>query len=117
MATLEINTGNKKFDKEPAIGGITETIEKIWSENTGRTATGKMTGDIIAKKLKLQVHYQILSNVEKGLLDKAVGDAFFNVKYRGTNYTMYAGTPTYPLYSTANGMPEYVGVGVDLIEQ
>ena len=45
-ATLIINTGNKKFDKEPALNGIEESYEKIWSENTGRLLNGKMTGDI-----------------------------------------------------------------------
>ena len=52
-ATLIINTGNKKFDKEPALNGIEESYEKIWSENTGRLLNGKMTGDIMRCRLTL----------------------------------------------------------------
>lgn len=116
-ATLIINTGNKKFDKEPALNGIEESYEKIWSENTGRLLNGKMTGDIIATKLKLSVKYPILTAAERDALNTAIGDAFFSVTYIEKNYKMYAGTPTYPVYSAVNGLPCYVGVGVDLIEQ
>lgn len=39
--TLKINTGSKAFDLEPALNGIEESREKIWSKNTGRTSSGK----------------------------------------------------------------------------
>lgn len=116
-ATLIINTGDKKFNKEPALNGIEESYEKIWSENTGRLLNGKMTGDIIATKLKLSVKYPILTAAERDALNTAIGDAFFSVTYMEKKYKMYAGTPTYPVYSVVNGLPCYVGVGVDLIEQ
>lgn len=115
--TLVINTGNKKFDVEPALNGITESFEKIWSNNTGRVTSGKMTGDIIAIKLKLQVKYPILSTEQRNQLNKAIKDAYFDVLYQGEKYRMYAGTPTYPLYSTVDRLPRYTGVGVDLVEQ
>ena len=44
-ATLIINTGNKKFDKEPALNGIEKSYEKIWSENTGRLLNGYIHGE------------------------------------------------------------------------
>lgn len=115
--TLVINTGSKQFDVEPALNGVTESFEKIWSKNTGRVTTGKMTGDIIAVKLKLQVKYPILSTAQRNKLNNAIKDAFFTVKYQGITYKMYAGTPTYPLYSTVDSLPRYTGIGVDLIEQ
>lgn len=115
--TLVINTGSKKFDVEPSLNGVTESFEKIWSENTGRVTSGKMTGDIVAIKLKLQVKYPILTTEQRNQLNKAIKDAFFKVEYQGKEYKMYAGTPTYPLYSTHKDLPRYVGVGVDLVEQ
>lgn len=115
--TLVINTGSKQFGVEPALNGVTESFEKIWSENTGRVTTGKMTGDIIAVKLKLQIKYAILTTAQRNKLNNAIKDAFFTVKYQGESYKMYASSPTYPLYSTVDGLPRYVGVGVDLVEQ
>ena len=38
---------------------------------------GKMTGDIIATKLKLSVKYPILTAAERDALNTAIGDAFF----------------------------------------
>jgi hypothetical protein len=115
--TLKINTGSKAFDLEPALNGIEESQEKIWSKNTGRTSSGKMTGDIVTTKLKLKIKYPVLTIEQKNLLNKAISDAFFTVEYQGAKYKMYANSPTYPLYSMATGLPRYVGVAVDLIEQ
>lgn len=115
--TLKINTGSKAFDLEPALNGIEESQEKIWSKNTGRTSSGKMTGDIVTIKLKLKIKYPVLTIEQKNLLNKAISDAFFTVEYQGAKYKMYANSPTYPLYSMATGLPRYVGVAVDLIEQ
>lgn len=118
MATLIINKGTSKaFSLEPAIEGITESKEKIWSSNTGRVSTGEMTGDIIAKKLKLSVKYPPMSKAEKDALEKAVGDAFFKVEYDGKDYTMYAGTPTFSGYADVKGVPRYKDGTVDLIEK
>lgn len=117
MSTLVINSGTKAFSKEPSFNGVTESSEKIWSSNTGRASSGKMTGDIVAIKKKLVVKYPPLTDSEKSKLDKAVSDAFFTVTYKGEEYTMYAGSPSYPLYSMASGLPRYVGTQIELIEQ
>lgn len=117
MATLTINTGTKAFSVEPAHKGVTESSEKIWSSNTGRVASGKMTGDIVAIKKKLVVQWPPLTENQKNALDTAVSDAFFPVTYKGRTYTMYGGSPTYQLYSMAKGLPRYYGVSVELIEQ
>lgn len=107
----------------PPFSEITITPEKIWSKNTGRGADGKMQGDIVAVKMKLQIKFNVLTAQQKKILDDAIKPAFFTVKYKepsDSTYhekTMYAGTPTYPVYSYVNGYPDYVGVGVDLIER
>lgn len=108
---------------EPKQGGITITKEKIWSKNTGRATNGSMVGDVIAIKTKMQVSWNILSGEQVAVLDAALEPAFISVYFKDprlnayTTKTFYAGTPTYPVYSYATGLPEYVGCAVDLIEQ
>lgn len=111
---------------EPAHNGLTFTKEPIWSSNTGRGATGKMLGDIIGYKFKLQIKWPALSQEQTSLINQAINSkAFFDVEFidptnsNGDKITksFYAGTPTYPVYSYVDGLPRYVGVGVDLIEQ
>ena len=38
----------------PKVNGITRKTEKIWSKNTGRTASGKMQGRLWALKPPIQ---------------------------------------------------------------
>lgn len=113
---------------DPALNGITITKEKIWSKNAGRSSTGKMMGDIVGIKYKMQIKWPILSQEESSLVDECLSDEskpFFDVKFKDpksktgafVTKTMYAGTPTYPVYSYVDGLPRYVGVAVDLIEQ
>lgn len=107
----------------PKLSSLEITREPVWSANTGRNAEGKMIGTIVAQKMKLKITFVPLSDAEARSLDLALTPAFFDVKFwsPSTNSqvtkTMYAGTPTYPVYSYASGYPRYVGVGVDLIEQ
>ena len=108
---------------EPKFQGITISPEKIWSKNTGRTTTGEMVGDIVCIKLTYKISWPPLSAEQVALIDAAITPAFFDVYFKNprTNQyetkRMYAGTPTYPVYSDANGLPDYVGVAVDLIEK
>ncbi len=107
----------------PPVQKLTISREPIWSKNAGRGADGKMIGDIIAQKMKLQIVFNPLSDAQAASLDAAIIPAFFSVKFRNPSSggletkTMYAGSPTYPVYSYVEGLPRYVGVGVDLIEQ
>lgn len=110
----------------PALNGITVTKEPVWSSNAGRSSTGKFIGDIVCYKYKIQIKWPILKQKQTALIDSAItSSAFFKVKFidptsstvEFVTKTVYAGTPTYPVYSYADGMPRYVGVAVDLIEQ
>ena len=118
MATLIINTGEKAFSREPALEGVGEALNKIWSKNTGRTSTGKMTGDIVTKKKKLSVKYPPLTESEKVALEEACDDAFFQVTYKGKKYTMYCDSISGTLYSMVAGLGfRYTNCTVNLIEQ
>ena len=108
----------------PTPSKMTITKEKIWSKNAGRGSTGTFIGDIVAIKYKIQIEWKTLSQAGAAQLDKVVSKASFDVKFVDpadssggyTTKTMYAGTPTYPVYSYVNGLTRHTGAGVDLIE-
>ena len=104
--------------------GLVITKEKIWASNTGRAANGETIGDLVAIKYKLECEWPAsISREEVAKIDEAISPAFFSVTFLdpGSNTrvtkTFYAGTPTYPVYSYANGLPTYNGVAVNLIEK
>lgn len=97
--------------------------QPIWSSNTGRGASGKMKGDIIAQKYTLSVILTALNDEEAASFDAAIIPAFFDVTFKNPSNgkmvtkTMYASSPKYPVYSYVSGLPRYVGVAVELTEQ
>lgn len=107
----------------PPVKSLSISREPIWSKNTGRGADGSMIGDVVAQKITLKVVFVPLSDEQAASLDAAIRPAFFNVKFKNPSTgnmetkTMYAGSPTYPVYSYVSGLPRYVGAGVDIIEK
>ena len=105
----------------PALSGQTLKKEKIWSNNTGRAADGEMMGDLIAIKYTLEITWPMLSRADVAKIDTAISSAFFNVTFTdpGSNSRItqrcYSNTPTYPVYSYADGVKTYKGVGATLI--
>lgn len=107
---------------EPKLNGLKIKKEKIWSSNTGRTASAFMVGDLISIKYTLSIEWPVLTFEEAVLIDTEISKPYFSVKFQdvdGTYITkeFYAGTPVYPVYSY--GCPKYVysGTAVDLIER
>ncbi|MBQ3090008.1 MAG: hypothetical protein IJD21_05535 [Oscillospiraceae bacterium] len=109
----------------PGLEGVTIATEKVWSANTGRTASGKMVGDIIAAKTTIKLKWPLLTLEEALLIEQAVSDPdhpFVSVSYldmggRRVEKTVYFGTPSYTLYSWADGLQLVKDVTVDGIEQ
>lgn len=105
------------------LNGLTITREKIWSKNTGRSASGVMVGDIVRITYKLQCEWPPLTDDQVAALDASLSRSFFSVQFwdpvsnAEKTITAYAGTPTYPVYSYVNGIKTYSGVKVDLIEK
>lgn len=103
--------------------GLSISKEKVWSSNTGRAANGDMIGDIVAIKYTLECEWPPLSREQAAAVDAAVTPAFFDVTFTdpGSNSRvtkkMYAGTPTYPVYSYVKGVKTYSGVKVTLIQK
>ena len=110
---------------DPALEGVTITTEKVWSANTGRTASGKMVGSVIAKKTTIKIKWPVLTPEQVSKIEAAVSDAehpFVPVQYTdmcGNRVTriVYFGTPTYTVYSWANGLRLIKDTTVDGIEQ
>lgn len=124
MATISDLVVNGVTLPAPALNGVTISREKIWSANTGRTASGKIVGTIVAQKTTLRLKWPPLTLSQAALIHQAVssGTEFFPVSFTDAggvrrSLTMYAGTPTYTQYSWKDGLQYVVDVAVDLIEQ
>lgn len=125
MATIsDLYIDGKKMPT-PALEGVTISREKIWSSNTGRTASGKMTGTVVAIKTTIKIKWPPLTMAQAATIDGAVSqssDPFVPVKYTDATgdtvtKTMYFGTPTYTQYSWLDGKRYIMDVSVDGIEQ
>ena len=108
----------------PDENGFKRTKNKIWSSNTGRSASGKMLGDIVAVKYTLDFAWSKLTAQEVKNLETAVGTAaFFPVVFpeEGTGKTLtknfYAADMTYGTKKYENGTEIYSDVSLQIIEQ
>jgi hypothetical protein len=108
----------------PAADGVTISNEKLWSQDTGRSASGKLNGTIVAQKVTLAVKWPPLTPQEAKIInDKATsGEAFHSVKYTdisGETYTkeMYFGSPSGTWGSWAEGAQYVTDYSVDMIER
>lgn len=108
---------------DPALEGVTIGREKIWSSNTGRTTSGKMVGTVVAVKTTLKIKWPPLTPAQTAVIENAVsGSPFVPVRFtdatgQTVTRTMYFGTPSYTVYSWADGVQYIKDVTVDGIEQ
>lgn len=110
---------------DPALEGVTISTEKVWSANTGRTASGKMVGSVIAEKTTIKIKWPVLTPAQVAQIEAAVSDPehpFVPVSYTDmcgnrVTKTVYFGTPTYTVYSWADGLQLVKDAAVDGIEQ
>ncbi|MCD7881483.1 MAG: hypothetical protein LUG47_07470 [Clostridiales bacterium] len=127
MATVSVRrlTINGVSMPDPALEGVTISTEKVWSANTGRTASGKMVGSIIATKTTIKIKWPVLTTDQIALIEGAVSDPdnpFVPVSYTDmcgetVERTVYFGTPSYTLYSWADGLTLVKDASVEGIEQ
>lgn len=113
---------------EPAKEGVVITKEPLWTANTGRSASGKMTGDLLpgSPKTTISVTWPVLTFAETNAIITAIegGGSFFKIKFTkdlggtGTNeWTVYASNIPRTVYSLATGYKFHTGVTVTFIEQ
>ena len=118
--TLIINEWTPPAPKE---GGFVISKEPIWSQNTGRVASGLMVGDIIAIKTTLEISWSKLTQEQLSGLETAVrDDPFFDVIYcdeTGTSVTkkFYAAPGSYTRKKYTQDDIRYSDVSIRLIEQ
>lgn len=123
--------------KEPARGGVTITEEPIWAPNTGRSQTGKMTGDIVAWKRTFEVTWPPLTFEQTNTIMRAIetASAFFPITFTNTRngqvisgdeLTMTSALETATVYtsniprtvaSLSNAYKRHAGVTITFIEQ
>lgn len=71
---------------------ISTTDEIIWSENTGRSTTGKMIGDVVAEKKTIHIQW--------GVLTKAQFDTIrTNLRSGFNSFSLILGGETIPITS------------------
>ena len=120
ITELQINHVNMPA---PAAEGVTITTEKVWSANTGRTAAGGMVGSVIARKTTLKLKWPVLTRAQAAVIEQAVSAGeFVPVRYvdmagNTVEKTMYFSSPSYTLYSWAQGLELVKDVSVEGIEQ
>ena len=109
----------------PAEEGVTVSSEKIWSQDTGRTSSGKMVGTIIGIKKTISIKWPPLTPSEVDTIESAVSDVnnpFTSLKYTDINgktvtKEVYFGTPTGTWDSWENGRQYVTDYTVNAIER
>ena len=109
----------------PALKGVTLTSNKIWSADTGRVASGKMVGTLVAVKSKMAIKWPPLTESQVAVIEAAVSGAdnpFVPVEHTDmagntVRKTMYFGDVTYTQYSWQEGVRYITDAAVDGIEQ
>lgn len=114
----EISVGGVSL---PSPVSISESNEILWSEDTGRTLSGQMVGDVIAEKRKLSVKWAFLWQGDVETIMNHLISGFFSVTYSsaGGSHTMtaYRGSISTEQAIPQNGKILYKSVSVDLIER
>lgn len=120
MPQLEINGYTPPA---PDKDGYIVTENKIWSKNTGRTASGLMVGDITAKKYSIALKWSDLKQSKVTEIDQAINTkAFFDVTFenqRGEVLTrkFYSDDPPYGKKIYIDGEMKYSSFTVTLTEK
>jgi len=106
----------------PAPITMSVSDEIIWSEDTGRTLSGGMVGDVIATKQTISVVWGILSGPDVATIKRAMPAGFFDFTFRAAG-----GNITIPVYRGAikddaigmlgDGIMWYRSVSVELIQK
>lgn len=109
----------------PKVGGMKVQPEKIWSQNTKRTAGATMVGTIVDIKSSVEISWPPLTVEEVRLIESVVSNKqlpFAPMTFTdqtGTERTMivYFGTPTYTLFDWIDGQWKATDVKVTGIQQ
>lgn len=109
----------------PAENGLSIGRYKTWSENSGRTESGKAIGTIKYLKYKLEIKWDRLAASQIKKIDDIVSDTskpFVSVKFRNIDgnmkeITCYFGDSVMPVYRYENGKAVVDGYTLSTVEQ
>lgn len=109
----------------PKIGGLKFKPEKVWSQNTQRTADTTMVGTILAIKNTVDISWPPLTAEQVATIEAVVsnkGKPFVPMTYtdqqgRTKTINVYFGTPSYTGFERINGQWMVTDASVSGIEQ
>lgn len=124
ITAIELKINGTKV-KAPKIGGISRKTEKVWSANTGRTATGTMVGTILTIKKTLSISWPPLTQEEQELIESLVSNVempFTTLEITRPDGTeerieCYFGTPSFEEWDLIGGQWRCENGKVDAIER
>lgn len=102
----------------PTPTSLTVKKEPVWSSDTGRTQSGKMSGNVVAEKITASVKWNVLPKSKMDLIEKHLKLGFFSVTLNdlGT-FSAYRGPIQAERWNRGNGEVWYRNISIDLIER
>lgn len=102
----------------PAPVSIQQNGELIWSENTGRIASGDMAGTVLAEKQTYDITWGVLTQQEYDTLRAALPRGFFSFQLGSQTVTVYRGAlKAEQLGYIGDGVCYYRSASVSLIQK
>lgn len=102
----------------PAPVTIEANGELIWSENTGRIASGDMAGTVLAEKQTYDITWGVLTEAELRTIRSALPGGFFPFQIGDQTVTVYRGTlKTEHIGYIGDGVYYYRSASVSLIQK
>lgn len=105
----------------PAPTSINSGDEIIWSDDTGRSATGKMIGDVIADKKTLDITWEMLTESQASTIKSKLASGFFTVSFRDygntVSITAYRSTLQKQHFGYIGNTYYYRSVTVSIVQQ
>lgn len=106
----------------PAPVKISSSDELIWSANTGRSASGKMLGSVVAGKKTVEIAWGILSAEQVSTIMSSLSSTFFPLVFlengASTSLTVYRGAVKKEhMGYIGDGVYYYRSVSVSLVQR
>lgn len=97
---------------------MTVKKEPIWSSDTGRTQSGKMSGSVVSEKVTATLEWSVLPKSKLQLLEKHLKLGFFSVTINdlGT-ISVYRGPIQAERWNRGNGEVWYRNISLELVER
>lgn len=102
----------------PTPVAISTGKEVIWSANTGRTASGRMVGTVLAEKETVTITWGVLTKAEFNSIEQKMPSGFIKIKVFGDTLEVYRGTlNAEALGYIGDGIFYYRSASTDLVER